>query len=146
MDNSYLKKIRSRWFSLWEFANKEDGYACELDLALMETSDRLRDIVGPTNISSGYRTPEYNARPEVGGSSNSYHTKGLAADYKFNFTPWTIETLKLLFTGLGYTNVGIYVSKSTGRILWVHGDIGKRWNEVGGWEWFRDSAVKVYYK
>lgn len=141
MSYDYLKQIKSKWFTLWEFANKEANGECVLDIKLMNLCDNLRDIVGWTNVTSGYRTPEYNAK--IGGSSNSNHVKGLAADLKFDFTPWNITSLKLLLSGIGFTNIGIYVN-SRGDLLWVHVDIGKRWNAVNGWEHYNESAVKVY--
>lgn len=38
----------------------------------------LRQVVGPVTVISGYRSPEVNRL--VGGSKNSQHTRGLAAD------------------------------------------------------------------
>ncbi|MFZ6655947.1 D-Ala-D-Ala carboxypeptidase family metallohydrolase [Undibacterium sp. TJN19] len=46
---------------------------------LCETLEKFRAHLGmPINVSSGYRCPEVNKA--VGGSINSAHTKGLAAD------------------------------------------------------------------
>ena len=49
---------------------------------LINLANRLqvvRDITQrPIRITSGYRTPEHNAK--VGGGKNSYHLKGMAAD------------------------------------------------------------------
>lgn len=139
--NEDLKYIRSRHFNLHEFCNSKDGCAIKLNLELVNKSDKLRDIVGPTNINSGYRTEAYNRL--VGGSTNSNHLKGDAADYDFEFEYWDVHTIKMLFSGLGYTNIGIYLN-NVGDIVWIHGDISPRWPEANGWKWFRDSAVKVY--
>ena len=42
----------------------------------------LRDTLGSTSVflNSVYRSPELNAHPEIRGSSNSQHCKGMAAD------------------------------------------------------------------
>jgi zinc D-Ala-D-Ala carboxypeptidase len=41
---------------------------------------RVRDLLGaPMHITSGYRSPALNA--VIGGSNNSQHTQGLAADF-----------------------------------------------------------------
>ena len=40
--------------------------------------DPLREAVGAITVTSGYRSPQVNKA--VGGSVNSYHMKGLAAD------------------------------------------------------------------
>ena len=47
----------------------------------------LRDYIGePLHLNSGYRTPEYNA--EIGGKTNSYHLRALAADITTkNYSP-----------------------------------------------------------
>jgi peptidoglycan hydrolase-like protein with peptidoglycan-binding domain len=46
---------------------------------LVERLEQLREMIGkPINITSGYRTPEYNKK--VGGASKSQHLYGRAAD------------------------------------------------------------------
>lgn len=130
-------------FTMDEFANHlSDGVYIKHDLGLSARLQLLRDIVGSITVTSGYRTPDFNA--SIGGSSNSNHLKGTAADIKFDFTPWYIDSLKLLLSGIGFTNIGIYLN-SSGFIQWIHVDIGKRWNEANGWKHFRDSAVKIYH-
>ena len=43
----------------------------------------LRDLWGkPLVVNSGYRSPELNANPAIGGSPTSQHPKGEAADIK----------------------------------------------------------------
>ena len=59
-----------------------DGLPLNIKDNIRAVAQRLqvvRDIIGlPIQITSGYRTPEHNAK--VGGHKNSYHTKGQAAD------------------------------------------------------------------
>lgn len=73
----------SEHFTLGEFACKDGSdivkYSTEL-LALLEKLRAYGDFT--ISINSGYRTPEYNASPNVGGAKNSTHTKGYAADIK----------------------------------------------------------------
>ena len=137
-----LKNVRlGRYFTALEFCNSKDGYAIKMpDPDLFIKLDRLREIVGSITVTSGYRTPKFNNL--VGGSANSYHVKGIAADIKFNFNKWTVENIRDLCVAIGFGNIGIYVSKSG--IAWVHVDTGRRWNEVNGWVHHGDSAVKIY--
>ena len=87
-----IDKPLSMHFRLSEFLHSETAVRLGLDndppdtvLANIEVitapgMQRIRDILGcPINISSGYRSPEVNAR--VGGAANSAHTKGLAVDF-----------------------------------------------------------------
>lgn len=74
----------SRNFSLSEFESKDGAetprwvhfnlieLAQNLEVIRKELGDR------PITINSGYRSPEHNKA--VGGSNNSYHLRGLAAD------------------------------------------------------------------
>ena len=67
-------------FKLTEFSCYDGTDRILLDDNLPKVLQRIRDITGnkPLIITSGYRTPEHNALN--GGASNSYHTKGMAAD------------------------------------------------------------------
>jgi hypothetical protein len=59
---------------------------------LADALEQVRALTGqPLRINSGYRCPELNAA--VGGSPNSYHMRGLAAD--FDPPPgWTHDALQ----------------------------------------------------
>jgi uncharacterized protein YcbK (DUF882 family) len=70
-------------FKLKEFLHGGEGVPAPWILDnLTQLANRLqviRDLLGkPIIINSGYRTPEHNAA--VGGSKNSFHMKGMAAD------------------------------------------------------------------
>lgn len=138
--------VDKKWnyFTYDEFANTKDGGANKTVEALIDLLDSVRPITGSITVTSGYRTPEYNA--SVGGSSNSNHILGHAADIKFDFSGWTVTSIKKLFSGFGFKNIGIYMSGNSFR--WVHVDLGnedfRRWNQGNGWKHYRDSAYKVY--
>lgn len=71
-------------FRLSEFANTEDGNVMLLNarvILFIQCLEIFRVWYGRVmNITSGYRTAAFNKK--VGGVSNSYHLKALAADFK----------------------------------------------------------------
>ena len=77
----------SEHFKIKEFAQK-DG-RCDkilIDSELVEVLEDIREHFNePVIITSGYRTPEYNAK--IGGAKNSQHTKGMAADIRVKGVP-----------------------------------------------------------
>ena len=125
MNNIDLQNIYTDNFNLQEFANSKDGNRIKLNLNLVFIVQKLRQIVGPIHVTSGYRTKRFNA--SVGGSPNSNHTKGLACDVQFDFTPWNRESLIRILKFLGFNNVGFYWSGGiVGKGLnWLHVDLGK---------------------
>lgn len=77
----------SEHFKVKEFAQKD--FRCDKVIVDTELIDVLEDIRAhfnkPVIVTSGYRTPEYNAK--IGGAKNSQHTKGTAADIKVSGIP-----------------------------------------------------------
>lgn len=66
-------------FRVREFACRDGSDNILIDDKLVKYLQRIRNWAGaPLIISSGYRTPAYNAK--IGGAENSRHTKGMAAD------------------------------------------------------------------
>ena len=66
-------------FSRSEFACKGGCGFDDIDLELVELLQELRDELGsPITVTSACRCPDYNAK--VGGSKNSQHLLGKAAD------------------------------------------------------------------
>ena len=48
---------------------------------LIKVLDTIREALGkPITVNSGYRCPELNSHPKMGGSKTSWHLKGMAAD------------------------------------------------------------------
>lgn len=66
-------------FDSAEFRCK-DGSEHAIDPRLIAMLDDIRDQFGPVQIVSGYRSPAWNKK--VGGASQSYHMRGMAADIR----------------------------------------------------------------
>jgi uncharacterized protein YcbK (DUF882 family) len=102
-------------FNLSEFACK-DGTPVPDELkpnvqALAEQLQTLRDYLNePIHINSGYRTPVYNKK--IGGKTNSYHMKAMAADITVKSkTPKQLASVveKLISNGtLKIGGMGVY--------------------------------------
>lgn len=70
--------MASEHFSVAELACHHCGLQ-GVKKAMIDFLEDVRNEIGePLYVTSGYRCPTHNA--EVGGASNSYHAKGLAAD------------------------------------------------------------------
>ena len=74
-DDSWKK----RWpnFMPHEF-DSPDTHSVRMYVKVLDGLQAIRNEFGPLIITSGYRTPEYNA--QIGGGINSQHLLGLAAD------------------------------------------------------------------
>ena len=73
----------ARHFKVKEFACKDGSQVVFIDDYLYSVLDILRHKLGkPIIITSGYRTPEWNAK--CGGAKYSYHMRGMAADFRVN--------------------------------------------------------------
>lgn len=117
-------------FSLSEFACKDGtpvpGMLLDNVELLAKNLQVLRDYLGePIHINSGYRTPAYNAK--VGGASNSYHKKAMAADITVKSkTPKQLAAIiekliaqdKLKFGGLGVYPGFVHVDIRRGKARW----------------------------
>lgn len=66
-------------FTVREFACSDGSDEIRIDPKLVDYLEKIRaHFDKPVRITSGYRSPAYNAK--VGGVKNSYHMKGMAAD------------------------------------------------------------------
>lgn len=117
-------------FSLEEF-NCKDGSAMPNDvminiIKLAKNLQMLRDAIGKTiSITSGYRSPEYNAK--IKGAKFSQHINGTAADIQVKgVTPKEVAKVieGLIASGkMQQGGIGIYPN-------WVHYDtrgVKARW-------------------
>lgn len=76
-------------FVLDEFLQQSKGRFGVLQVKLVEHLQGIRDVIGPINITSGYRNVSYNAG--VGGATHSRHMFGDAADFQSSSA--TVATL-----------------------------------------------------
>ncbi len=119
--STYLSKN----FQVKEFACKDGTDTILIDSELVTVLQKIRDHFGaPLTITSGYRTASHNAA--VGGASNSYHMKGMAADIKVQgVSPRQVAAYAEL---LGVRGIGLYST-------WVHVDTRTSssyfWNSEG---------------
>lgn len=119
---SYINDLQGnvklgRRFSVKEFACKDGSPVTFVDEYLWTVLDILRQKIGkPITITSGYRTPEHNAR--VGGAIYSYHMRGMAADIKADMPA---KELAKELDKIVPDECGIIVYNN-----WVHFDVRKK--------------------
>jgi hypothetical protein len=82
--------------------------------------DPLREAVGAINVTSGFRSPPVNKA--VGGSRNSYHMKGLAADIQSSTETPQQMAEEAEFMGLPYDKMIIERLRGS---RWLHVQIAE---------------------
>ena len=110
-----------------EFACHDGSDTFLIDDKLVGLLENIRGKFGkPVRINSAYRTAKYNAK--IGGVSNSYHVKGMAADIVVQgISPKRVAQYA---ETLGCGGIGWYEQKK-----FVHIDTRKNrvcWNDSGG--------------
>ncbi len=102
-------------FLLREFACKDGSHQVVLHRELLERLQALRDMLSrPVIINSGYRNREHNQA--VGGSPDSYHLRGMAADIRVpGMSPAALATAA---RQVGFRGIIIYST-------FVHLDLGR---------------------
>ncbi|MDO7787107.1 D-Ala-D-Ala carboxypeptidase family metallohydrolase [Desulforamulus aquiferis] len=115
-------KQLSAHFNEMEFACKGTGLV-HVKPELVNKLEKLRQLIGkPITITSGYRSPEHNAR--IGGAINSRHLLGQAVDIVVQgMNP--VQVAKLA-EQVGFRGIGIY-----DKDRFTHVDIGpsRRWRQ-----------------
>lgn len=110
----------SKNFKLYEFQCKDGSNLVKVDSVLVNKLQQLRDLIGkPIIVNSAYRTPEYNKK--VGGSPNSQHVLGKAADIRVNgLTPKQLANYceKIEFGGIGIYKTFVHVDTRQGKARW----------------------------
>ena len=115
-------------FRVREFACKDGSDTIIIDTALVEYLQRIRNWAGyPLIISSGYRTPEHNAK--IGGSRSSYHTKGRAADIYVEDRKKSISQIASFAQAIGIKGIElnldsnyVHIDTRTKKYYWIHTD------------------------
>lgn len=110
-------------FKVKEFACKDGSKAVFIDKYLVDILDILREKIGkPVIITSGYRTPEWNAK--CGGAKYSYHIRGMAADIRVD--GMSAKQIANKLNAIIPEECGIIVYES-----WVHFDVrtGKKYRK-----------------
>lgn len=119
---SYVNDIEgnmqlTKYFKVKEFACKDGSPIVFIDDYLYTVLDNLRHKIGkPIIITSGYRTPEWNAK--CGGAKYSYHMRGMAADIQVK--NMSAKELANKLNEIVPDECGIIVYNS-----WVHLDVRK---------------------
>lgn len=105
----------AKYFKVKEFACKDGSPVVFIDDYLYTILDILRNKLGkPVIITSGYRTPAWNAK--CGGAKYSYHMRGMAADIRVN--GMTAKELAKELDKIVESSCGIIVYNN-----WVHFDV-----------------------
>ena len=113
----------ARHFKVKEFACKDGSPVVFIDEYLYTILDILRQKLGkPVIITSGYRTPAWNAK--CGGAKYSYHMRGMAADIRVE--GMTAKEIAKELDKIVENHCGIIVYNN-----WVHFDVrpGKKYRK-----------------
>ncbi len=96
------------FFELSEFDSPDEpGSGAKVQQGLIDKLNVARYLADRSFvITSGYRTKEYNAKPEVGGKPESSHVHGLAVDIAVNTSRDRFFVLKALLEA-GFERIGI---------------------------------------
>lgn len=104
-----------RYFKVREFSCKDGSQVVFIEDHLYTVLDILRHKLGkPVIITSGYRTPEWNAK--CNGAKYSYHMRGMAADIRVDGV--SPKELANKLNEIVPDDCGIIVYKG-----WVHFDV-----------------------
>ena len=94
------------YFTLDEFESPDaPGSGAKMDYGFLQMLDLARELYGKgMRVNSGYRTEEHNI--EVGGTSNSSHMRGNAADISCTNSTDRCDMM-VAFMRVGFTRVGV---------------------------------------
>lgn len=123
----------TKHFKLSEFVCKDGSNRVVIDMDLVNELQKLRNFINkPIVITSGYRTPKYNA--EIGGATNSMHMLGKAVDiYVHNMSS---EELYYIARHFNFKGFGIYDN-------WLHLDV--RLDKLAVWDNRKSKKRKLTF-
>lgn len=99
----------SKNFKVKEFASHDGADTVLIDSRLVDYLQMIRSHFNkPVTISSGYRSPSYNA--SIGGTKSSYHVQGMAADIQVAGINPVIVAMYAQTIGVGGIGLYAYVS------------------------------------
>ena len=137
-------RLLSPHFRVREFACHDGADTVKVDTALVALLEEIRAAAGgAVTITSGYRTPAYNAK--VGGARYSQHLQGTAADITVaGAAPLLVGQMAEHYLG-GRGGIGVYqtfthVDARSGRARWDQRS-GKE-VAVSGWPGYEPPAEK----
>jgi hypothetical protein len=122
-------KALSKNFIVKEFACADGSDKIFIDSELVLLLQKIRDHFGrPIILTSAYRSPAYNKK--VGGSTNSYHPRGMAADHYIDGVEQAeiaayAEKLGVLGIGLYPAERFVHVDTRVSRYLWQNKGAGE---------------------
>ena len=132
-------RLLSPHFRVREFACHDGADTVKVDTALVALLEEIRAAAGgAVTITSGYRTPAYNAK--VGGARYSQHLQGTAADITVaGAAPLLVGQMAEHYLG-GRGGIGVYqtfthVDTRSGRARWDQRS--GRETAVSGWPGWR---------
>ena len=139
-------------FQVQEFACNDGSDQILIDGDLVDLLEKIRAAVGgkPVLINSAYRTPEYNASPNVGGAKTSQHLYGRAADILVaGASPLLVGQIAEYYLdrrgGIGVYKTFTHVDTRTIRSRWDQRS-GKQ-IVVGGWPgWEETMSEDQFYQ
>ena len=116
----------SEHFTVREFACSDGSDEIRIDPKLVDYLEKIRAHFGkPVRITSGYRSPAYNAK--VGGAFHSYHLRGMAADIVISGVSSKLVAQYAETVGCG--GVGWYEARNFTHIDTRSGNV--RWKDSG---------------
>ena len=116
----------SAHFTVREFACSDGSDEIRIDPNLVKYLEKIRAHFGkPVRITSGYRSPAYNAK--VGGAFHSYHLRGMAADIVISGVSSKLVAQYAETVGCG--GVGWYEARNFTHIDTRSGNV--RWKDSG---------------